>query len=124
MVLSASATDPSQWTQVGQLGIGALVAVPFSVGCSVLWKSLQKEREKSDLLQLARVQDAKDAVIRERDLADHLVPLLSQAAELLSTAPARFDRALSQATDATRSNELETAVRRLEQSADRLARGS
>src|SRR6185295_9982657 len=104
MLLSAT-TDPSNpWTQ---LGIGALVAVPFSAGCSILWKALQAERTKSELLQLARVNDAKEAVHRERELADKLGPLLANAAEVLSTAPARFDQALSQVGSASRSSEVD-----------------
>lgn len=88
---------PSQWALVGQLGIGALVAVPFSSGCLVLWRALLKEREKSDLLQLARVQDAKEAVERERQLNDAMGPQLVLAATLLKEVPIQFERAYNQA---------------------------
>lgn len=120
MLLSATATDPTIWSQFSQLGIGALVAVPFSVGCSILWKALSAERTKNELLQLARVQDAKDAVTRERELADRLGPLLANAAEVLSTAPARFDQALGQVQSATRMSEVDGLMNRLEQTVSRI----
>lgn len=109
------------WPQLGQLGLGALVAVLPSTACSILWKALQSERSKSELLQLARIQDAKDAIARERELADKLGPLLASAAEVLSTAPARFDQALGQAQSATRMSEVDGMVQRLESAIARIA---
>lgn len=97
-----------------QIGVGSLIAAPAFATTWQLWKRLDKEREEVRLLQLARVQDAKDAVLRERELADRLGPLLANAAEVLSTAPARFDQALNQVQTASRSSEVDQLMQRLE----------
>jgi hypothetical protein len=67
------------------------------------------------------VQDSKDAVHRERELADRLGPLLAEAAKVLATAPERFDQALNQVRDATRSSEVDNLMQRLERTVGRIS---
>lgn len=121
----AASQDLVSWgPALSQLGIGALVAVPSSTGCLVLWRAWQKERDKNELLQLARIQDAKDATLRERELSNTVVPMLSESSQLLATVPVRFEQALAQASDATRAGDLERAVKTLLTSAEQLKRGT
>lgn len=109
MVLSqllASAPDfPTGWSA---LGIGAFVAAPA-------WALAYKFYLDNKAL-------VKDAIERERELSSTTVPALTEASRLLSTAPARFDQALSQASTATKASEQDLALRRLEDLAERLER--
>lgn len=116
--LSALTSDPNPWAQ---LGLSSIVAVLLFGALSVVWKAYQAERNKNELLQIARVQDAKDSVTRERELADRLGPLLANAAEVLSTAPARFDQALGQVQSASRMSEVDNLMSKLEQTVSRIA---
>lgn len=90
-----------------RLGTASIVAVILSTGCWVLWRALQTERATTAALRQGEV-------LRERELADRLVPLLTEAVKVLSTAPERFDQALSQVQNATSATRTESLLTRLE----------
>lgn len=119
-LLISTSTTPDLGPQLTQLGIGALVAVPAWGACWKLWQAWQSSQAELKTLQLERVQDAKDAITRERELADRLGPLLAEAAKVLSTAPERFDQALGQVQASTRNSEVDGMMRRLESFVARL----
>lgn len=83
------ATDPTsgQWAQIG---IGALIAMPAYAVVAVLWRD--RGRKETEIKQLNE-----KATSRERELADRLVPLLTEAARVLASAPAQFDQAIKSA---------------------------
>lgn len=87
------AVDPSsgQWSQIG---IGALIAMPAYAVVAVLWRD--RGRKEAEVKQLND-----KATSRERELADRLVPLLTEAARVLSSAPGQFDQAIRNAAAAT-----------------------
>lgn len=109
LLVSAS---PDPWTQ---LGLGALVAAPPSSFCWVLWRTLGTERSKNEALQ-------RDQITRERELSDRLGPLLAEAVKVLATAPERFDQALGQAQRATATGEVDSMMRKLEETVERISR--
>lgn len=86
----AVASDPtsSQWAQIG---IGALIAMPAYAVVTVLWRD--RGRKESEIKNLND-----KATSRERELADRIVPLLTEAARVLASAPAQFDQAIKSVT--------------------------
>lgn len=104
-LLAATPTDLPPWTS---LGLGAFVAAP---AWGVAWKLYQDNKAL-----------IKDALARERELSSTTIPALTEATRLLSTAPARFDEALNQASNATKASEVDLLMRRLEQTIDSLSR--
>lgn len=86
------ATDPTsgQWAQIG---IGALIAMPAYAVVTILWRD--RGRKEAEIKQLNE-----KATSRERELADRLVPLLTEAARVLASAPAQFDQAIKSAAGA------------------------
>lgn len=120
-MILASSSVPDLGPAIQQIGIGALIAVPAYVTSWQLWKRLDKSLTATNELQAERVKDRDAQVLRERELADRLGPLLAQAADLLATAPDRFDKALSQAQNALRSNEVDLLMRRLEGTVERIS---
>jgi hypothetical protein len=120
-LLSVTPTE-SLGPALQQIGIGALIAVPAYATSWKLWQMFSASQTEVKDLQLERVQDQKDQVIRERELADRLGPLLAEAAKVLATAPERFDQALRQVSDARGANEVDQLMRRLEDTVGRISR--
>lgn len=109
----ADATTVDLAPAIQQIGVGALIAVPAYVLSWLLWKRSDKASTECSELRA-------EQVMRERELSDRLGPLLAQSVDILSKAPDRFDRALSQANSSTRSTEVDALMRTLEQTVRRI----
>lgn len=111
------AVDPSTTVDLApalqQIGIGILIAVPAYVTCWQLWKRLDRALSECSRLQQERVA-------REVELSTGTVPVMAQSVDLLSKVPESIRAALSEATGTIRSSDLERALRRVEQAAERL----
>ncbi len=116
-IFVTAATDPSvgQWSQIG---IGALIAMPAYAVVAVLWRDRGRKEAEIKLLN-------DKATSRERELADRLVPLLTEAARVLASAPAQFDQAIKTASGtATYNTDMERVLEKLNRVIGELDRGS
>jgi hypothetical protein len=102
--LLADALSPNPWAQ---LGIASIVcALLFAISWTLWRQHLADEETKSQLFR--------DRIEREQFLSDRLAPLLADAVEILGTAPARFETALTQAQKATQASDLERLIIKLQ----------
>lgn len=102
--LLAVSPDPNPWAQ---LGIASIVCALLSGIAWTLWRRvLTLQAEKDDLYR--------QRIDREQFLSDRLAPLLSDAIEILGSAPMKFETALSQAQRSTQAGELDRLVEKLE----------
>lgn len=117
-ILGAAAQPVDLGPALQQIGIGVLIAVPAFTMLWLLWKRNDRLTDELSNNQAQRVEDQKAQVLRERELAERLGPLLAEAVKVLATAPERFDQAMNQAQSAVQRGEVESWIRRIEHSVE------
>lgn len=120
LVLAQTSSTPDPTTFFAQLGIASVVCGLLLVWGFTLQRSNNALTKQIADLNAARLADRDAQLARERELSTGVIPLLTQAADLLAKAPIQFDRALNEATRATGQSETNATVRRLEALVERL----
>lgn len=106
-------TDPG--LTFSQLGIGSIVCVLLLAGLVWMSKRLSAAEVRCETKDTLILQLKDDAIGREKEIADRIVPALLQVSELLAIVPSKLDQTLSTARDQSARSELEQVLSRLEQ---------
>jgi hypothetical protein len=105
--LLGSQSPPADPLTFNQLGIAAVVCVLLLSALWITYKQLLASQARERQLSA-------DAVGREREIADRVVPALLQAAELLTVVPAKLEQTLRTAEDSAGRRDLDSVLGRLE----------
>lgn len=107
-------------TALTQIGIGALIAIPFIVTDRIKAKRIDELEEKIGVLVDARIEDARAATAREVQLSHEVYPVVTQAAQVLSAVQQSLRTTVE--TSRERPAELDRVIRRAELLTDELSR--
>lgn len=107
--------DPTATNPWEQLGIASIVCATWFLVAYTLWRQTQRQQATINTLREEQIK-------REREMGDRIVPLLQSAADMLSRAPERFDRALGQAQAASRSSEVDQLLSYLKTSVEQIVK--